>query len=205
MGLPAERLVIATNENDILARAWSTGTYALAEVVATSSPSMDIQLASNFERFLFEASGRDAAVVRGKMQSLQQSRSLALGDAMQPYREAFIAERVDQAAVGDCIRRVKAQSGYLLDPHSACAVVAAQRTAAAISGSAPVAHVALATAHPAKFPEALEAITGERPALPERLDGLLSQPERVTTLANDLGAVQRFVERCATTVWGPGS
>jgi len=122
-----------------------------------------------------------------------------------PYREAFAAERVDQAAVAQCIRRVKAESGYLLDPHSACAVVAAQRTAAAISGSAPVAHVALATAHPAKFPEALEAITGERPALPERLDGLLSQPERVTTLANDLGAVQRFVERCATTVWGPGS
>jgi threonine synthase len=205
MGLPAERLVIATNENDILARAWSTGTYALADVVATSSPSMDIQVASNFERFLFEASGRDAAVVRGKMQSLQQSRSLALGAVMQPYREAFIAERVDEAAVSDCIRRVKSQSGYLLDPHSACAVAAAQRTAAAMSRSAPVAHVALATAHPAKFPEALEAITGERPALPGRLDGLLSQPERVTTLPNDLGAVQRFVERCATTVWGPGS
>jgi threonine synthase len=205
MGLPAERLVIATNENDILARAWSTGTYALADVVATSSPSMDIQVASNFERFLFEASGRDAAVVRGNMQSLQQGRSLALGGAMQPFREAFIAERVDEAAVGDCIRRVKAQSGYLLDPHSACAVVAAQRTAAAMSRAAPVAHVALATAHPAKFPEALQAITGERPALPGRLDGLLSQPERVTTLPNDLGAVQRFVERCATTVWGPGS
>jgi threonine synthase len=204
MGLPAERLVIATNENDILARAWSTGTYALSDVVATSSPSMDIQVSSNFERFLFEASGRDAAFVRSKMQGLQQSRSIGLGAAMHPYREAFIAERVDQAAVGDCIRRVKAQSGYLLDPHSACAVVAAERTATPASRSEPVAHVALATAHPAKFPEALEAITGERPALPGRLDCLLSRPERVTTLPNDLGAVQRFVERCATTVWGPG-
>src|SRR5262245_11769466 len=201
MGLPAERLLIATNENDILARAWNTGTYALSDVVATSSPSMDIQVSSNFERFLFEASGRDAAFVRGKMQGLQQSRSIGLGEAMQPYREAFIAERVDQAAVGDCIRRVKAQSGYLLDPHSACAVVAAERTLR----SQPVAHVALATAHPAKFPDTLEAITGERPALPGRLDCLLSQPERVTTLPNDLSAVQRFLERCATTVWGPGS
>ena len=103
IGLPAERLVIATNENDILARAWSTGTYALSDVVATSSPSMDIQVASNFERFLFEASGRDAAFVRSKMRGLQQSRSIGLDEAMQPYREAFIAERVDQAAVGACI------------------------------------------------------------------------------------------------------
>ncbi len=204
IGLPAERLVIATNENDILARAWSTGTYALSDVVATSSPSMDIQVASNFERFLFEASGRDAAFVRSKMQGLQQSRSIGLDEAMQPYREAFIAERVDQAAVGACIRRLKAQSGYLLDPHSACAVVAAERTATATSRSESVVHIALATAHPAKFPEALEAITGERPALPGRLDGLLSGPERVATLPNDLGAVQRYVERCATTVWGPG-
>ena len=83
--------------------------YALADVVATTSPSMDIQVSSNFERFLFEASGRDAAFVRGKMQGLQQSRSIGLGEAMLPYRETFIAERVDQAAVADCIRRVKAR------------------------------------------------------------------------------------------------
>jgi threonine synthase len=205
MGLPAEPLLIATNENDILARAWRTGTYALSDVIATSSPSMDIQVASNFERFLFEASGRDAAFVRGTMQGLQQSRSIGLGTALKAYRESFVAERVDQAAVGDCIQRVKAQSGYLLDPHSACALVAAERTATTSQPSAPVARVALATAHPAKFPETLEAITGKRPALPGRLDRLLSQPERVTTLPNDLSLVQRFVERCATTVWGPGA
>ena len=128
MGLPAERLVIATNENDILARAWSTGLYTLADVVATTSPSMDIQVSSNFERFLFEASGRDAAFVRARMEGLRQSRSFGLGEAMVPFREAFLAERVDQAAVADCIRRVKAESGYLLDPHSACAVVAARKT-----------------------------------------------------------------------------
>ncbi len=202
MGLAAERLIIATNENDILQRAWSTGIYALADVVATSSPSMDIQVSSNFERFLFEAANRDAAFVRGKMHGLQQSRSIGLGEASVPYREAFIAERVDQAAVGDCIRRVKAESGYLLDPHSACAVVAARRTQTTQSQS--VAHIALATAHPAKFPDAMQAIVGQRPALPTRLASLQTDPERLTTLPNDLGVVQRFVERCVDAAWGPG-
>jgi len=192
MGLPAERLVIATNENDILHRAWSTGMYTLSDVVATTSPSMDIQISSNFERFLFEAAGRDAAFVRAKMNGLRQSRSIGLGEAMVPYREAFIAERVDQHAVADCIRRVKAESGYLLDPHSACAVVAARKTLTSQSRHIP--HIALATAHPAKFPDAMQAITGERPALPPRLSSLMSAPERVTVLPNDLGAIQRFVE-----------
>jgi threonine synthase len=192
MGLPAERLVIATNENDILARAWSTGMYTLADVVATTSPSMDIQVSSNFERFLFEATGRDAAFVRGKMNGLRQSRSIGLGEAMVPYRESFIAERVDETAVADCIRRVKAESGYLLDPHSACAVVAARKAMTTQSRHIP--HIALATAHPAKFPDAMEAITGERPALPARLASLMSDPERVTVLPNDVAAVQRFVE-----------
>jgi len=192
MGLPAERLVLATNENDILHRAWSTGMYTLSDVVATTSPSMDIQISSNFERFLFEAAGRDAAFVRGRMNGLRQSRSIGLGEAMGPYREAFAAERVDQDAVADCIRRVKAESGYLLDPHSACGVVAARKTMTSQTRHIP--HIALATAHPAKFPDAMQAITGERPALPPRLDGLMTAPERVTVLPNDLGAVQRFVE-----------
>jgi len=195
MGLPAERLVIATNENDILYRAWSTGIYALSDVVATTSPSMDIQVSSNFERFLFEASGRDAAFVRGKMNGLRQSRSIGLGDVIVPYRAAFTAERVDQGAVADCIKRVKAESGYLLDPHSACAVVAARKTLTTETRHVP--HIALATAHPAKFPDAMQAIVGERPALPARLASLMTDPERITTLANDLGAVERFVEQHA--------
>ena len=196
MGLPMERLVIATNENDILHRAWSTGIYSLSEVVATTSPSMDIQVSSNFERFLFEAVDHDAAFVRGRMNGLRQSRSIGLGEAMVPYRENFIAERVDQAAVADCIRRVKADSGYLLDPHSACGVVAARKTLSNQSRHIP--HIALATAHPAKFPDAMQAITGERPSLPPRLASLMTDPERVTVLPNDLGAVQRFVENRAT-------
>ncbi|MGE0853358.1 MAG: threonine synthase [Hyphomicrobiaceae bacterium] len=193
MGLPTERLVIATNENDILYRAWSTGMYTLADtVVATTSPSMDIQVSSNFERYLFEAAGRDAAYVRNKMAGLKQSRSIGLGDVIVPYRESFAAERVDEASVADCIRRVKAESGYLLDPHSACAVVAARKTMTSQTQHIP--HIALATAHPAKFPDAMQAITGERPPLPPRLDTLLSAPERVSVLPNDLGAVERFVE-----------
>jgi len=200
MGLPAERLAIATNENDILHRAWSTGMYTLSDVVATTSPSMDIQISSNFERFLFEAAGRDAAFVRAKMNGLRQSRSIGLGEAMVPYRQAFIAERVDRAAVADCIRRVRSESGYLLDPHSACGVVAARKTPTSQSQHIP--HIALATAHPAKFPDAMEAIVGDRPALPPRLSALMSKPERIGALPNDLGAVQRFVEERARRAQG---
>ena len=192
MGLPAERLVIATNENDILHRAWSTGMYTQAEVVATTSPSMDIQISSNFERYLFEAAGRDAAFVRAKMNGLKQGRSIGLGEVIVPYHDDFIAERVDQAAVADCIRRVKAESGYLLDPHSACAVVAARKTMTSQSQHVP--HIALATAHPAKFPDAMQAITGDRPSLPPRLASLMSAPERITVLPNELTAIQSFVE-----------
>jgi threonine synthase len=191
MGLPMQRLGLATNENDILYRAWETGMYTLAEVVPTTSPSMDIQVSSNFERFLFEAAGRDAAYVRGRMNGLKQSRSIGLGEVIVPYRETFVAERVDQAAVADCIRRVKAESGYLLDPHSACAVVAARKTMTTQSQHIP--HIAFATAHPAKFPDTMQAITGERPALTPRLASLMTDPERATVLPNDLMAVQRFV------------
>jgi threonine synthase len=174
--------------------------YSLADVVPTTSSSMDIQVSSNFERFLFEASGRDAAYVRGKMGGLKQSRSIGLGDVIVPYRENFIAERVDQAAVADRIRRVKAESGYLLDPHSACAVVAARKNMTSRSQHIP--HIAFATAHPAKFPDAMQAITGERPALPPRLASLMSDPERMAVLPNDLAAVQRFVEERAGRTHG---
>jgi threonine synthase len=191
MGLPAERLAIATNENDILHRAWSTGMYTLSDVVATTSPSMDIQISSNFERFLFEAAGRDAAFVRGKMNGLRQSQSIGLGEVIVPYREAFAAERVDQNAVADCIRRVRTESGYLLDPHSACAVVAARKTLTAQTQHNP--HIALATAHPAKFPDAVEKASGIRPHLPQRLSHLLNAKERFTILPNSATAVRDFV------------
>ena len=193
IGLPLDPLVIATNENDILFRAWTTGAYAPAQAVATTSPSMDIQLSSNFERFLFEATGRDAAFVRAAMYRLRQGEAIDLGRAMASYRREFSVHRVDQAAVADCIRRVKAESGYLLDPHGACGVVAARR---ALSSplTRPIPVVALATAHAAKFPDALFAITGERPQLPPRLARLMCAPERVSVLPNDLAVIERFVE-----------
>jgi threonine synthase len=197
MGLPIEQLTIATNDNDILARARTTGAYEVRGVKATSSPSMDIQVSSNFERYLFEASGRDAAWVRAKMGGLVQSGSFELGPALEPMRRDFAAASASEAEVADCIRRVKQRSGYLLDPHSACGVVAAEKAG---PGSAP--RIVLATAHPAKFPDALQTITGERPALPPRLASLMSDPERITSLPNDLAAVERFVASLAAQKHG---
>jgi threonine synthase len=199
MGLPVQRLVIATNDNDILRRTHATGTYEVRGVLATSSPSMDIQVSSNFERYLFEAGDRDAAWVRGRMGALAQSGRFDLSDAvLATMRADFDAATATGDEVAACIRRMKAESGYLLDPHTACAVVAAKKALAA--GTTP--HVVLATAHPAKFPEAVEAITGSRPALPPRLSSLLTDPERITVLPNDLAAIQHFVAECADASHG---
>jgi threonine synthase len=190
MGLPVEWLVIAANENDILRRAYLTGSYEVRGVVATTSPSMDIQVASNFERYLFEASRRDAAWVRGAMRSLAQSGRFDLsGDVLTDMRNDFDAASADHREVAACIRRVEAESGYLMDPHTACGVVAFGKTLEI--GDTP--HVVLATAHPAKFPDAMQAITGRRPPLPERLAPLMTDPERIAVLPNDFAAVQRFV------------
>ena len=129
MGLPIERLAIATNDNDILpARAASTGVYALREVVATTSPSMDIQVSSNFERFLFEACGPRCRL-RARPRWTGCARAGRSGSArrMVPYARDFVAGASARPTVADCIRRVKAESGYLLDPHSACGVVAARK------------------------------------------------------------------------------
>jgi threonine synthase len=188
MGLPVGRLVIATNENDILRRAHETGLYETRAVTATSSPSMDIQVSSNFERYLFEAAGRDAAWVRAKMGALQQSGRFELDRALAPLRADFEAASASATDVADVIRTTRRASGYLLDPHTACAMVAARKTA-----RPQVPMIVLATAHPAKFPDALQAITGERPPLPDRLAGLMTSPERFSVLPNDLAAVQRFV------------
>ncbi len=196
MGLPIERLVIATNANDILARTLRTGAYEMRDVVATSSPSMDIQISSNFERYLFEASGRDAAAVRAEMASLKQSGRFEIGSALARMREDFDAAAASETEVRDAIRDVRAASGYLLDPHTACAYVALGRCRKQSATPA----VILATAHPAKFPDAMEKITGERPALPPRLASLLTDEERFRVLPNDLAAVEAHVESLASAV-----
>jgi threonine synthase len=205
MGLPIERLTIATNDNDILRRTWAGGIYEVRGVTATTSPSMDIQVSSNFERYLFEASGRDAAWVRAKMGALAQSGRFELsGEVLASLRADFDAASASMDEVAACIRRVKAESGYLPDPHTACGVVAAEKahekTGAAGSEIGPQSaapQIMLATASPAKFPDAIEAITGERPSLPPRLGSLMTDPERMTVLPNDLAAVRRLVAQRA--------
>jgi threonine synthase len=193
MGLPVDRLVIATNDNDILRRTHATGTYEVRGVLPTTSPSMDIQVSSNFERYLFEACGRDAAWVRGRMGALAQSGRFELpAEVLATLRADFDAATATMNEVATCIRRVRAESGYLLDPHTACGVVAAGKTQAA-GAAAAAPRVVLATASPAKFPDALETIAGVRPALPRRLASLMTDQERVTVLPNDLATVERFV------------
>ena len=190
-GLGIDRLVIATNANDILARAHKTGVYEVREVAVTSSPSMDIQVSSNFERYLFEAADRDPSSVRASMGGLRQSGRFELNaEALARLREDFDAASASEDEVAACIRRVRRESGIMLDPHTACGVVAAAET---LHDQA-TPQIVLATAHPAKFPDAIAAITGERPALPPRLAPLMTAPERITILPNDLRAVERFIE-----------
>ena len=196
MGLPIEKLVIASNVNDILPRTLHEGSYEMREVVATTSPSMDIQISSNFERYLFEASGRDAPLIRAKMRALKETGSFDLGSLGEAMRREFAASAASEADVAAAIVRTKAECGYLADPHTACAIVAADRAL----GDSRAPQVVLSTAHPAKFPDAMQAITGERPALPERLDGLLTAKERFTTIDNDIGAAEAHVESLTRAV-----
>ncbi len=190
MGLPIEQLVIASNTNDILPRALETGVYEMREVVATTSPSMDIQISSNFERYLFEASGRDSAQVRGQMASLGQSRRFVIGKAYAHLRQDFTAAGATEADITAAIRRVRDEAGYTLEPHTACGIVAADRALKA----GPTPQIVLSTAHPAKFPDAMQHVTGQRPGLPPALSSLMTDKERFAVLENDAGAVARFVE-----------
>ena len=189
MGLPIANLVIATNSNDILARTLETGTYETGAVVPTISPSMDIQVSSNFERLLFESLGRDAAGLKRLMNGLQQSGAFTIPPAaLAAIREAFAAGRASEAQTSATIAQTCRDAGYLLDPHTAVGVSVAQGLEL---GSAPV--VVLATAHPAKFPAAVKAATGIEPALPAWLSDLYERPERYDVLANDQGGVEAFI------------
>jgi len=191
MGLPIERLVIATNDNDILARTFATGEYRTKGVFATTSPSMDIQVSSNFERLLFEASNRDAATVRRYMDGLKQSGAFTIeAREINGMRSEFDAGRATMDEVAATIRSTLAASNYLLDPHTAAAVhVAAGRA----GGATPM--VVLGTAHPAKFPAAVEAACGVTPALPAWLGSLMTADEKYTVLPSDLKMVEDYVGR----------
>ncbi|MER8835572.1 threonine synthase [Mesorhizobium sp. M0909] len=191
MGLPIERLIIAANDNDILARTLATGEYRMKGVLSTTSPSMDIQVSSNFERLLFEASGRDASTVRRYMNGLKQSGAFTIeAGEIAKIRSEFDAGRATMDEVAATIRTALAASGYLLDPHTAAAMHVAAGKAA---GEVPM--VVLGTAHPAKFPAAVEAASGVSPALPAWLGGLMSAEEKYTVLPSDLKMVEDYLGR----------
>jgi len=200
MGLPLARLMIATNVNDILVRTLESGRYELHQVTATQSPSMDIQIASNFERLLFDVLDRDSMRLGDLMNDLAANRMFELdGEALARIRAVFSAGRCDEAGTRETIAAVYGDSGYIVDPHTAVGidVARAQRRKGAIADDVPL--VSLSTAHPAKFPDAIERAVGIRPALPERMSDLLDRDERVAVLGNDTGAVRKYIASHAAT------
>jgi threonine synthase len=190
MGLPVDRLVVATNVNDILVRTLATGAYEMRGVVATSSPSMDIQVSSNFERLMFDASGRDAAGIRAMMGSLTQSQRFALPPrALSEMRNLFSADRASEDEVAATIRTTLRETGHAIDPHTAVGVAVAEKE----HRDPALPMIVLSTAHAAKFPDAVEAACGVRPGLPDWLSDLPTRQENVTVLPPDQGQIERFV------------
>jgi threonine synthase len=189
MGLPVDRLVIATNVNDILDRTLKTGRYETRGVTASTSPSMDIQVSSNFERLLFEVHGRDPYSVRRLMQGLSQSGAFSIGSReLDQIRHEFDSGAVSEAETAATIRETLKQTGELLDPHSAVGYAVSRRQQPSASPM-----ITLATAHPAKFPDAVQRASGIRPALPPRLEHLLTAKERFTVLPNDVARVREYI------------
>ena len=190
MGLPVDRLVIATNINDILTRTVATGSYDLREVRPTTSPSMDIQVASNFERLLFEVYDRDAQAVRTVMGTLAQSGRFSLSArALSAVRTLFSADRTDEEETGASMRTMLRETGHFIDPHTAVGVAVSEKETR--DPSIPM--IVLGTAHAAKFPAAVKAACGLRPSLPEWLADLDQRTERVTRLPADQIAVEKLI------------
>ena len=192
MGLPIERLVVATNRNDILARFLASGIYQSGEVFPTISPSMDIQVASNFERLLLDLLGGDGRAVRDWMAAFAKAGEAAVADAsLASARSLFAGHMVDEAATSATMAAVLKDAGELVDPHTAVGLAAA----AACRGDPSVPMVTLSTAHPAKFPDAVAAATGRRPELPPFLADLHDRPERCEALPNDVGALRDHIRK----------
>ena len=192
MGLPIDRLVIATNQNDILDRALKSGAYETNGVKPSISPSMDIQVSSNFERALFDAYGRDGAAIAQLMGEMKTGGFRISQGALQMLRDTFASGRCSEEETRATIAATLAATGELLCPHSAVGVKVAEETL----GQAPM--ITLATAHPAKFPDAVQSASGIRPALPPRMADLFDRDERVTRVPNDLAALQTLIrERLA--------
>ena len=191
MGAPIDRLVVASNANDILTRFFQHNDMSTAPVVPSLSPSMDIQVSSNFERLLFEMNDRDGGATAEQLQRFRASGRLTVEpDQRAEFLEhTFLSARVDDAGTLDVMRRTFEASGMLLDPHTAVGVGAVEQLEHL--GAGPI--VTLGTAHPAKFPDAVERATGVRPPLPPHLADLFEREEHFKVLPNDLAAVQQFV------------
>ena len=199
LGLPIRNLLVATNANDILARFFAGAGYRKNEVIPSISPSMDIQVASNFERLLFELHDRNGAEVRKMIESLDTSGGFDVAEEkIHDARRQFSARRVDDARALACMAETWRNCGVLIDPHSAAGLAAAEDAKTdGVSEPHQTPVICLATAHPAKFPDAVEQATGIRPALPAALADLLGRPEHVTRLPNDIDVVKEFVRASA--------
>ena len=195
MGLPVAKLIVATNVNDILHRALSAGDYSQGTVTPTAAPSMDIQVSSNFERLLFDVGGRDGLALAGQMGGFEASKAMQLTNAQREGAAAlFTSTRADAGDMAQAIRWAWEGCGELIDPHTAIGLHAAR--ASDLAPSVPV--VTLATAHPAKFPDAVERATGQRPHLPARVGDLFDREERYTELPGDYAAIAEHVAAHAT-------
>ncbi|MFA7602752.1 MAG: threonine synthase [Novosphingobium sp.] len=190
MGLPVARLIVATNVNDILHRALTTGDYSQGTVTPTAAPSMDIQVSSNFERLLFDLGGRDGAALAAQMAGFEASRAMQLTNAQREGAAAlFSSARADADDMSRAIRWAWEHCGELIDPHTAIGLHAARSTD--LPREIPI--VTLATAHPAKFRDAVERATGQRPSLPARVGDLFDREERYAELPGDYAAVAEYV------------
>ena len=197
MGLPVERLVVATNVNDILHRALADGDYSASEVTPTASPSMDIQVSSNFERLLFDLGGRDGAAMAQQMQGFDAARAMQLTNAQRDGAAGlFVSARADGEEMARALRWACEECGEMIDPHTAIGLHAARLQD--LPADVPI--VTLATAHPAKFRDAVERATGQRPALPSRVGDLFAREESYTQLPGDYDAIAGFVAERATPV-----
>ncbi len=193
MGLPVAKLIVATNVNDILHRALTSGDYSTGTVTATVTPSMDIQVSSNFERLLFDLSGRDGVGMAKMMADFEASKAMTIpADMLSGARPLFSSARIDPDGMAMAMRWASERAGQVVDPHTAIGLAAAR----AAGLDVPV--VTLATAHPAKFRDAVERATGQRPALPSRIGTLFEREERFDTVPATTAAIKAYVAERAT-------
>jgi threonine synthase len=189
MGLPVAKLIVATNVNDILHRAFTSGDYSTGSVTPTATPSMDIQVSSNFERLLFDLAGRDGVALAAMMAGFEASKAMTIpADMIGPARGLFASARIDADGMAMALRWANERAGQLIDPHTAIGLAAARA-----SGLEGVPIVTLATAHPAKFRDAVERAAGVRPSMPQRIGGLFDREERFDTLPATKDAVADYV------------